>query len=138
MWNLVAECEPSAPIRRSNGTSSSGARWTLMAFSPFWEVSNDPTVSDGARRSNQALLFSKSAPVNLWLKKSLTFGVFSSSSRRIELSLPRSMALINLGYSQKHPHEIIHVEIRSTGVQLTLPCTSYNWLSSTRFPFFSP
>jgi hypothetical protein len=46
------------------------------------------------RRSNQALLVRKSAPVSLWLKKSLTLGSRSSSSSRALFRALRSRALI--------------------------------------------
>lgn len=69
---------------------------TLIDLLPFKvDLSKEPTGSSGVLRSNQAFLFLKSAPVNLWLKNIFTFGAFSSSSIKIEFSFPRSIAFMD-------------------------------------------
>lgn len=78
-WYRTAEWAPSAPIRKSNMTSIS-----------FPRILED----DLSCCSNHALFFLKSAPVILWLKKNLTFGIDSSSSRRCLFSPARSTANI--------------------------------------------
>ncbi len=78
-WYLTAEWAPSAPIMRSKSIWISFAR--PVSFPLPWT-------------SNHALHERKSAPVNLWLKKILTFGMLSRISRSLALRPALSIAKI--------------------------------------------
>ena len=91
-WYLAAEWAPSAPMSKSKSISISGARFG--SFSPEVELEESWSKA-GPYRSNQALFFLKSAPVSLWLKKKLTFGMASKASSSFVLRPARSTAWID-------------------------------------------